>query len=149
MTTLEALVGLEPDSRDVRRAELLADNDRALLKGLVTLRVQRGLSQSEVGRRMGISQPSVAALERHDANPTLATLRRYANAVEALVRHDVIPDDGRSTVVGDPQWQSASLDLGPVRAVPARPLAAGQVTVRTSVGESDTSRTNLVRFPAA
>ena len=41
---------------------------------------------------MGISQPSVAAFERYDSNPTLATIRRYALAVEARLQTKVVDD---------------------------------------------------------
>ena len=37
-------------------------------------------SQAEIARRMGTSQPAVARLEGGRGNPSLATLRRYAEA---------------------------------------------------------------------
>ena len=94
MSTLEELLGLSPSSPEIIRAEQLADNDRALLRALVEIRHTRGLTQAAVGEIMGISQPSVAAFEAHDSNPTLATVRRYAHAVRALITHRVEPDEG-------------------------------------------------------
>lgn len=95
MTTLEELLGLDPSSPAIQRAELLADNDRALLRGLVQIRKERGLSQAQVGALMGITQPSVADFEAHDSNPTLAKIRRYAHAVQALIVHRVEVDEGQ------------------------------------------------------
>jgi transcriptional regulator with XRE-family HTH domain len=43
----------------------------ALLKDA---RTRAGLTQAELGRRLGISQAAVARLERPGANPTVATL---------------------------------------------------------------------------
>jgi len=43
----------------------------SLLKGA---RNHAGLTQSELGRRLGISQGAVAKLEQPDANPTIDTL---------------------------------------------------------------------------
>jgi transcriptional regulator with XRE-family HTH domain len=37
-------------------------------------RSRAGLTQAELARRLGISQAAVAKLERHQANPTIATL---------------------------------------------------------------------------
>jgi transcriptional regulator with XRE-family HTH domain len=50
---------------------------------------------------MGVTQPTVAAFEAHDSNPTLATLRRYALAVRASVSYTVEDADpeGRLTTV--------------------------------------------------
>ena len=94
MTTLEQIRGIDPESPRLKRAELLADNDRALLRDLVSIRESKGLSQADVGRSMGISQPSVAAFERYDSNPKLSTIRRYAHAVGAVIRHEVVADEG-------------------------------------------------------
>lgn len=39
-----------------------------------------GLTQAQLAARLGVTQPTVAALERRDANPTLRTLERTLNA---------------------------------------------------------------------
>lgn len=73
------------DQRDalLARARELQTALRELMEGLVDLRDQNGLTQQEVADRMGVSQSAVAQFERYDANPTLATIQRYALAVEA------------------------------------------------------------------
>jgi transcriptional regulator with XRE-family HTH domain len=43
-------------------------------------RLQAGLSQAELGRRLGMSQAAVARLERPSTNPTIATLERLLHA---------------------------------------------------------------------
>lgn len=93
--TLEELLSLDPASPAMLRAQQLADNDRALLDALVAMRRDRGLTQAQVGESMGVSQPSVADFEAYDANPTLARIRRYAHAVEALIVHKVEADEGQ------------------------------------------------------
>jgi DNA-binding XRE family transcriptional regulator len=40
-----------------------------------------GLTQQELASRMGISQPSLAKLERPDANPRKSTLKKVADAL--------------------------------------------------------------------
>jgi DNA-binding XRE family transcriptional regulator len=40
-----------------------------------------GLTQAEVARRAGMSQPAYAKLEKPDANPRTATLRKIARAL--------------------------------------------------------------------
>jgi transcriptional regulator with XRE-family HTH domain len=44
-------------------------------------RLAEGLTQAQLARRLGISQPSVARLEAAGDNVTVATLRRALNAL--------------------------------------------------------------------
>ena len=44
---------------------------------------------------MGVTQSTVARFEAYDSNPTLASIRRYAHAIGALVTHVVTTDEER------------------------------------------------------
>jgi len=82
-------------SRLVALAESLADDHADMMASLLAIR-RDGLTQADVAERMGVTQPTVAALERYDANPTLLSVRRYALAVGAEIqtrvsRVDVAP----------------------------------------------------------
>lgn len=57
-----------------RRGEVVADTT------LAEARVRAGLTQSEVGERMSVSQSDVSKLERRD-DLLLSTLRRYVEAI--------------------------------------------------------------------
>lgn len=46
---------------------------------LASMRLARGLSQRELARRIGGSQPQVARLELGQGNPSVATLRKLAH----------------------------------------------------------------------
>lgn len=75
-----------------RLAASLVENQRKFLEKLVAMRKKHDLSQAEVAERMGVSQPTVSAFENYDANPTLATIRRYAMAVDAVIVNEIIDD---------------------------------------------------------
>lgn len=75
-----------------RRADALVQSHEELLEKLISMRSKHRLTQADVAERMGVSQPTVAAFERYDANPTLATIRRYALAVGARIDHSIIDD---------------------------------------------------------
>ena len=49
------------------------------------LREDRGLTQSALAKRVGVSQQQLAKLENPDANPTLATLEAVAKAAGAAL----------------------------------------------------------------
>lgn len=98
-----------------RRADLLVDARDRLLEGLVRLRKEHKLSQQTVAERMGVSQPTVAAFERYDANPTVSSIIRYAMAVNALLNIKVVDDCGEGVPA---TWQMTGAAQATVR-VPA------------------------------
>ena len=97
------------------RADLLVDARDRLLEGLVRLRKEHKLSQQTVAERMGVSQPTVAAFERYDANPTVSSIIRYAMAVNALLDIKVVDDCGDGVPA---TWQMTGAAQATVR-VPA------------------------------
>jgi DNA-binding XRE family transcriptional regulator len=58
-----------------------AERARAIVKALTAERERIGLTQAEVARRMGTTQPAVARLERGEADPRLSTIERYAEVI--------------------------------------------------------------------
>ncbi|WP_394276413.1 helix-turn-helix domain-containing protein [Luteococcus sp.] len=73
------------------RADALVEALEDLKFDLVELREKR-MTQKDVAERMGMSQSAVSQFERYDSNPTLTTLRRYALAVGARLRIEVVDD---------------------------------------------------------
>nr|WP_314844239.1 helix-turn-helix transcriptional regulator [Schaalia odontolytica] len=102
------------------RADLLVDARDRLLEGLVSLRKEHNLSQQTVAERMGVSQPTVAAFERYDANPTVSSIIRYAMAVDALLDVKVVDDCGEG-VPGAWQMTGAAKATVHVPATPRKP----------------------------
>ncbi|MDT0169458.1 helix-turn-helix transcriptional regulator [Pseudarthrobacter sp. BRE9] len=94
------------------RAKVLAREHRTMRSELVALRREAGLTQGDVANRMGVTQQAVSKFERYDSDPKLSTVRRYANAVGALVEHRVERDQGQSLVLA-----AARSDWVPVDAI--------------------------------
>jgi DNA-binding XRE family transcriptional regulator len=105
---------------------------------LIRLRREAGLTQKEVAERIGISQQAINKLERYDSDPKLSTMRRYANAVGALVQHHVVQDVGQSEwVASASQWES-------VTELPSTRLRLAYVNVgRNSAGWTDSKRADF------
>ena len=84
---------MKPDeARLADLAEALTDDQADMMASLVAMRRTSRLTQETVAERMAVTQPTVAAFERYDANPTLSTVRRYALAVGARIRTTVERD---------------------------------------------------------
>ena len=66
-----------------------AENDYSLVIDLVQFRIDSGLTQVQVAELLGISQQAVSKFENLETDPRLSTIRKYATAINALVRHEV------------------------------------------------------------
>ncbi|MDT3343872.1 helix-turn-helix transcriptional regulator [Microbacterium aquilitoris] len=104
------------------RARLLARSDRNLKADLIKARTDLGLTQKQVADLMGVTRQAIQKLERYDSDPKMSTLRRYANAVGALVHHTVVPDLGQSAAVASaPLWELSMRGTTVVEMSPAGP----------------------------
>jgi len=83
----------DPDYRDAYAG---LEEEFALAAALIEARSGAGVSQEEIARRMHTSQPAVARLEGGRANPSLSTLRRYAEATGTRLR--IVFERGRSSI---------------------------------------------------
>jgi predicted transcriptional regulator len=59
----------------------VADDARTVIDDLRAERERLGITQTEVARRMGVTQHSVSQIERHQTDLLLSTLQRYHRAV--------------------------------------------------------------------
>lgn len=73
------------------RAAGQVEADEEMLYELIQARKACGLTQRELAEILGVKQPTIAKFEHHDTDPKLSTIRRYALAVGAHVRHEVLP----------------------------------------------------------
>ena len=66
---------------------------------LAEARTMSGLTQNELAKRAGTSQPALARLERGQANPRFATLERIANAAGFDIQLELTPRSVADAVV--------------------------------------------------
>ena len=92
------LLGLDVDDSETARLIEATAGDMDLIERLVQIRHDQGLTQNDVAARMGRSQPNVSAFERVGGDPHLSTIRRYADAVGARVRWQVVVEEGATNV---------------------------------------------------
>ena len=95
MKTLHDFLELDTETPSEKRARLLARNDSDLLSDLVALRKSKKITQAVLAERLGLTQATIASFESYDSDPKLSTIRRYAHALGALVKHVVEADEGQ------------------------------------------------------
>ncbi len=98
-----------------------------LMKALMGARVHSGLTQEQIAERMGTTQSAVARLEGWSANPSVKTLRKYAEATGTRLRisFELVEADAVSNGNEAPKHVEAS----DVEA--ENPVAVGNLSVTT------------------
>src|SRR5687768_12847013 len=74
---------------------------RAVALAVVEHRTVHELSQRDLARRMGMTQPQVARLERGDVNPSIETLVRLVSVLDVELNIDLRPVDRRPRLVNE------------------------------------------------
>ena len=72
---------------------------RAVAPRVVAYRIEHGLTQTALGRRLGMPPPAVARLESADHVPSIATLVRFSEAMEIESLLDIKPKRRRTSWV--------------------------------------------------
>ena len=75
----------------------------ALRLSLRWARGDAGLTQAELAERAGVSQPAIAQIENPDANPTVGTLIKVADALGFRLRIELIRDAEATAAVTTPR----------------------------------------------
>lgn len=93
MSTLKELLAKEsPESR-----QLIEEKTEAILQEIMLskLREELNISQTELARTMGVSQPTLAKIENTENDPRLSTLKRYIKALGGEVSINVTLSNGK------------------------------------------------------
>ena len=72
--------------------------NKHLIASLKELRRKSNISQEELAFRMGITQPAVSAIEKGNADSSLGTIRRYANALGYVISYEIHPASSIDTL---------------------------------------------------
>ncbi|HEU4881169.1 MAG TPA: helix-turn-helix transcriptional regulator [Longimicrobium sp.] len=76
----EFIARLRRDYPEIERAEAAMGSRLVVARNVLGLRVRGGITQTELARRVGTSQPRIAQIESAQANVTVDTLDRIAAA---------------------------------------------------------------------
>jgi DNA-binding XRE family transcriptional regulator len=75
---VERTTAEHPEFKEMFDAAITA---RRLIQLLADAREEAGLTQAEVGRRIGTTQSAIARFESGDSDPRLSTVARYAQVI--------------------------------------------------------------------
>ncbi|MCZ9881920.1 helix-turn-helix domain-containing protein [Arthrobacter sp. B2a2-09] len=138
MSTAQTAVPMVTPELVRARAKVLAREHRTMRSELVRLRREGGLTQGDVAERMGVSQQAVSKFERYDSDPKLSTVRRYANAVGALIEHRIERDQGQSVFLAAAKSDWVQMDV--VNSLPVRGAHTRAVRLGPAAWSTPTSK---------
>ena len=62
-----------------------------ITRAMMDARIRAGLTQTELSKKSGISQADISRLENGTRNPSLALLKRLAEAMNTTLRIEFVP----------------------------------------------------------
>jgi ribosome-binding protein aMBF1 (putative translation factor) len=92
MRTADQIAAGELADPDIRREHDRTAFAHAVAMRVLAYRTERGLSQTQLARKLGMHQAAVARLEDGDHEPSLATLAKLAKGLGVEFHVDITPD---------------------------------------------------------
>jgi transcriptional regulator with XRE-family HTH domain len=104
------------------------EEELRLVAGLTALREEAGLSQRELARRMGVSQPRVVAIERA-RNVTIDVLEQYIEAVGGTLEVNAVKGKSKIPLITPTRLAARS----------TRPAKSNKASRRARTGKAVTA----------
>ena len=131
---------LEDPTLAARVAKRLAE--MRIEQDLIALRERRGLTQAQLGKMLGVSQPAVAKMEAEGGNLEIRTLARAAEVLDARLEIRLISGRKQASERGVQPYATGSVHPGVVHDSTARygPAASGRLGTRRKSARAAASR---------
>lgn len=77
---------------EVRKAYLELQPEFAIIKRIIQIRIEKGVTQKQLALKMRTKQSAISRLESGTANPSLNFLKRLAGALNSRLEIHLIPN---------------------------------------------------------
>ena len=91
MSDLQDLTNELMKDQEFKKEYELIQPEIDITRAILEARIQAGLTQSQLSERSGISQADISRLEKGTRNPSLALLKRLADALDSTLRIEFVP----------------------------------------------------------
>ena len=78
------------ENEGLRKAGEALEPEYTIMKAMINARNEKGLTQKELSQRSGIAQGDISKLENGNANPSLRTLQRLAEAMDKKLKIEFV-----------------------------------------------------------
>ena len=78
------------ENKEFRREYEALEPEYIIMKAMIEARREEGLTQKDLSERSGITQADISRLENGNANPSIRTLQRLANAMGKTLKIEFV-----------------------------------------------------------
>ena len=78
---------------DFKREYEALQPEMNITRAILDARIRAGMTQMELAERSGISQADICRLEKGTRNPSIALLKRLAEAMDSTLRIEFVPKE--------------------------------------------------------
>lgn len=90
MTNFNELLAEQLKDEEFRKEWEALEPEFAIKQAMINARNEKGLTQKELSQRSGIAQGDISKLENGNANPSLRTLQRLAEAMDKKLKIEFV-----------------------------------------------------------
>ena len=91
MSDLQELKSELMQDPDFKREYEALQPEMDITRAILDARIKAGLTQTQLSEKSGISKADISRLEKGTRNPSLALLKRLAEAMDATLRIEFVP----------------------------------------------------------
>ena len=91
MSDLQKMMGELLKDEEFKHEYEALQPEMDITRAILDARINAGLTQTQLSEKSGISQADISRLEKGTRNPSLALLKRLAEAMDATLRIEFIP----------------------------------------------------------
>ena len=88
---LKKLFKEQINNPNFRKEDEALEIDKAIIKSFINARKLSGLTQKQLSEKTGITQPDISKIENGNANPSIRTLKRLADAMGMKLKIEFLP----------------------------------------------------------
>ena len=90
-TKLKDFLNKQMQDTEFRKEYEALEFKNAIIQAFINARKFSGLTQKQLSKKTGITQPDISKLENGNANPSIRTLKRLAHAMGMKLKIEFLP----------------------------------------------------------
>lgn len=96
MSDLQELTNELMEDEEFRKEYEAIQPEVNITRAILDARINAGMTQNELSKKSGISQADICRLEKGIRNPSLALLKRLAQAMDSTLHIEFIPNQKKA-----------------------------------------------------
>ena len=91
MSDFRNFLNKQLENPDFKKEWTASESEYTLIRALVAARKEKHITQKQLSELTGIDQADISKIETGNANPKLSTLQRLADAMDMVLKFELVP----------------------------------------------------------